>query len=66
MPLKDADLATHLLQMCLVKWQWQYDLIENSTAVSTRALEVILENIESNFKLDDKPSCKDKVYGTEI
>ena len=30
-PLEDADLATHLLRMCPVKWQRQYDLMENST-----------------------------------
>ncbi len=44
-PLEDADLATNLLQMCPVKWQRQYDLMENSTLVSTRALLMVLENI---------------------
>ena len=51
MPLEDADLMTHLLQMCPVKWQRQYNLMENSTPVSTRALLMVLENIESNVEL---------------
>ena len=55
MPLEDADLAMHLLQICPVKWQRQYDLMENSTLVSTRALLMVLENIESNVELNDKP-----------
>ena len=38
LPLDDMDLAPHLLQMCLARWQTQYDLTENSTPVSTRAL----------------------------
>ena len=63
MPLEDADLATHLLRMCPVKWQRQYDLMENSTPVSTRALLMVLENIESNVELDDKPPSKDKAKG---
>ena len=58
--LEDADLATHLLRMCPVKWQRQYDLMENSTPVSTRALLMVLENIESNAELDDKSPSKDK------
>jgi hypothetical protein len=65
MPLEDADLATHLLRMCPVKWQRQYDLMENSTPVSTRALLMVLENIESNVELDDRPSSKDKAKGTD-
>jgi len=64
-PLEDADLATHLLRMCPVKWQRQYDLMENSTPVSTRALLMVLENIESNVELDDRPSSKDKAKGTD-
>ena len=44
--------------MCPVKWQRQYDLMENSTPVSTRALLMVLENIESNVELDDKPLAK--------
>ena len=65
MPLEDADLATHLLRMCPVKGQRQYDLMENSTPVSTRALLMVLENIESNIKLDDKPPSKDKAKGAD-
>ena len=46
--------------MCPVKWQRQYNLMENSTPVSTRAFLMVLENIESTVKLDDKPPSKDK------
>ena len=60
-PVKDDDLAMHFLQMCPVKWQRQYNLMENSTPVSTRALLMVLENIESNVEFDDKPPSKDKV-----
>jgi hypothetical protein len=63
-PLEDANIATHLLQMRTVKWQRQYNLMENSTPVSTRALLLVLEKIESNVKLNDKPPSKDKVKGT--
>ncbi len=65
MPLEDAALTTHLLQMCPVKWQRQYDLIENSTPVSTRALLMVLENIKNNVELNDKPSRKDKAKGAD-
>jgi len=65
MLLKDVDLAIHLLQMCPVKWQRQYNLMENSTPVSTRALLMVLENIESNVELDDKPPSKDKAKGAD-
>ena len=64
-PLKDACLPTHLLQMCPVKGQQQYDLMENSTLVSTRALLMVMENIESNVELDDKPPSKDKAKGAD-
>ncbi len=64
-PLKDADLTMHLFRMCSVKWQRQYDLMENSTPVSTRALLMVLENIKSNVKLNDKPSSKDKEKGAD-
>ena len=33
--LDDTDLATHLLCMCPAKWQTQYNLMENTTPVST-------------------------------
>ncbi len=48
-----------------VKWQWQYDLINHSTLVSTRDLLLVLENIESNVELDDKPLNKDTAKGTD-
>ena len=51
--------------MCPVKWQRQYNLMENSTPVSTRALLMVLENIESNIELDDKPPSKDKAKGAD-
>ena len=39
--------------------------MENSTPVSTRALLMVLENIESNVELDDKPPSKDKAKGAD-
>ena len=39
--------------------------MENSTPVSTRALLMVLENIESKVKLDDKPPSKDKAKGAD-
>jgi hypothetical protein len=39
--------------------------MENSTPVSTRALLMVLENIESNVKLDEKPPSKDKAKGAD-
>ena len=65
MPFEDADLMMHLLKMCCIKCQWQYDLMETSTPVSTRALLLVLENIESNVELDDKPTSKDMAKGTD-
>jgi hypothetical protein len=65
LPLEDADLATHLLRMCPAKWQTQYELTENSTPVSTRALFLVLENIENNVKLDTKPATLTKAKGAE-
>ena len=66
MPLKDANLATHLLQMCPVKWQQHCDLMENSTLVNTWALLLVLENIKSNIELNDKPPSKDKAKGADF
>eukprot|EP00804_Cyclotella_cryptica_P012933 CCRYP_002283-RA/>CCRYP_002283-RA protein AED:0.43 eAED:0.43 QI:0/-1/0/1/-1/1/1/0/242 len=63
LPLDDADLATHLLRMCPPKWQTQYNLTENITPVSTRALLLVLENIENNAELDAKPSSITKTKG---
>ena len=65
LPLDDADLATHLLCMCPAKWQTQYDLTENSTPVSIRALLLVLENIENNVELDVKPASTIKAKGAE-
>ncbi len=38
----------------------QYYHVEDSTLVSTRALLLVLENIESNVNLNAKPPSKDK------
>ncbi len=62
MPLEDADLTTYLLQMCPVKWQQQYNLMESSTLVSTRALLSFLKSI---VELNDKPPSKDKAKGAD-
>eukprot|EP00804_Cyclotella_cryptica_P019778 CCRYP_009682-RA/>CCRYP_009682-RA protein AED:0.44 eAED:0.96 QI:0/0/0/1/0/0.33/3/0/306 len=66
LPLDDADLATHLLCMCPAKWQTQYDLTENTTPVSTRALILVLENIENNAELDNKPANTTKAKGADM
>ena len=63
LPLDDADLATHLLRMCPARWQAQYDLSKNTTPVSTRALLLMLENIENNANLDYKPTNPNKPKG---
>ena len=52
--MDDADLTTHLLCMCPARSQTQYDLTKDTTQVSTRALLLILENIENNANLDYK------------
>jgi hypothetical protein len=65
LPLDDADLPIHPLRMCLAKWQTQYDLAENSTPVSTRALLLVLENIENNVELDTMPASMTKAKGAE-
>ena len=44
--LEDADLATHLLQMCPVKWQQHYNLMNISTLVGTMDLLLVLESID--------------------
>jgi hypothetical protein len=51
--------------MCPAKWQTQYDLTENSTPVSTRALLLALENIKNNVELDAKPASMTKAKGAE-
>ena len=63
LPLDDADLMTHLLRMCPARWQAQYDLSKNTTPVSTRALLLMLENIENNADLDHKTSNPNKPKG---
>eukprot|EP00804_Cyclotella_cryptica_P005440 CCRYP_002984-RA/>CCRYP_002984-RA protein AED:0.40 eAED:1.00 QI:0/-1/0/1/-1/1/1/0/366 len=63
LPLDDTHLATHLLRMCPAKWQTQYDLTENTTPVSTRALLLVLENSENNAELKVKPASTTKAKG---
>jgi hypothetical protein len=65
LPLDDADLATHLLRMCPAKWQTRYDLMENTTPVSTRSLLLVLEKVENNAELETKPSGTNKTKGAE-
>ena len=62
--MDDADLATHLLRMCPAKWQTQYDMMENTTPVSTRALLLVLENIKNNAEVDYKARNSTKMKGT--
>ena len=64
LPLNDADLVTHLLCMCLAKWQTQYNL--NTTPISTRALLPVLENIENNAEVDYKAQNPTKMKGSEV
>ena len=65
LPFDDADLATHLLCMCPARWQTQYDLLEITTPVSTRAILLVLENIKNNAELDAKPPSATKTKGTD-
>ena len=65
LPLDDMDLMTHLLRMCPARWQTQYDLTKNTTPVSTRALLLVLENIENNANLDNKSQNPNKPKGAE-
>ena len=54
LPLDDANLATHLLCICPIKWQTQYNLTENTTPVSTLALLLVIENIKIITEVDYK------------
>jgi hypothetical protein len=46
-PFSKADLASHVLQMCLHQWQNQYNLQEKGmTPVDMRSLQASLEAIE--------------------
>ena len=65
LPLDDANLATHLLCMCLAKWQTQYNLTENSIPFSTRALLLVLKNIENCKEVDYKAQVSTKIKGDE-
>ena len=62
-PLDDSNLMTHLLPMCPIKWQKQYDLNDHSTLLSTKALLLVLENIKTNVKVDHKPPSNYKAKG---
>jgi hypothetical protein len=65
LPLDDADLTTHLLRMCPAKWQTQYDLMEKTFPVNTRALLLILEKIENNAEVEAKPPSVIKPRGAK-
>ena len=65
LPLDNADLTTHLLLMCPIRWQTQYNLTENTTLFSIRALFLVLENIENNTNLDYKSQNSNKLKGAE-
>jgi hypothetical protein len=65
LPWDAANIATHLLRMCPAKWQTQYNLTENTTPVSTRALLLVLEKVENNAELKTKPSGTNKMKGAE-
>lgn len=52
LPLDDTGIATHLLCMSLANWQTQYELMENTTPISTRASLLVLENIANNTEVD--------------
>ena len=65
-PLDDADLMMHLLQMCPANCQRQYDLMENSTLVSTRALLLVLENIVTNVDSMISPLAKKRQKGLTL
>ncbi len=51
--------------MCPAKSQTQYNLMENTTPVSTRALLLVLENIKSNSEVDYKTQNPTKMKGAE-
>ena len=65
LPLDDADLATHLLCMGPAKWQTQYDQTQNTTPVGTKALLLVLKNIESNAEVDYKAQKPTKTKGAK-
>jgi hypothetical protein len=65
LPLDGINLATHLLHMCLAKWQTQYNLMEKMTPVNTRALLLILEKIKNNAEVEAKPPSVIKPKGAE-
>ncbi len=64
-PIEDADLMTHLLQTCPIKWQSQYDIMTQSTPVSTRDLLLVLEKSKRSMQLNEKPPSKEKVKGAD-
>jgi hypothetical protein len=65
LPLDNSDLMTHLLCMCLAKWQTQYNLTEKTTPVNTRSLLLILEKIKNKAELETKPPNAVKPKGSE-
>jgi hypothetical protein len=51
--------------MCPAKWQTQYDLMENTTPISTRALLLVLENIKNNMEINAKTSSASNPKGAD-
>lgn len=64
MSLRDADLMTHLLQMCPLKLQRQYELMENSTL--EKGPPVDPGEHGEQFKQNDKPPRKNKTKVTDF
>ncbi len=63
--MDEANLMTHLMQMCPAKWQRQYCCTENLTPVMTWVQLLVLENVKSNVELDDKPPGKENSKGAK-
>ena len=65
-PNEDSDLAMHLLCMCPIKCQKQYDLNVHSTPLNTKTLLLVLENIKTKVEGDEKPPSNNKAKGAEL
>ena len=65
LPLDDTDLMMHLLGMCPAKWQTQYDFMEKTAPVNTKALLLILEKIENNAEVEARPPSMIKPKGAD-
>eukprot|EP00804_Cyclotella_cryptica_P008190 CCRYP_015128-RA/>CCRYP_015128-RA protein AED:0.39 eAED:0.39 QI:0/-1/0/1/-1/1/1/0/153 len=63
----DAELACHILRMCLLKWQDQYHLLEKCYPKGVKPLLLILERIEVAHLVDERQSSSKpaKAQGAE-